>query len=245
MDVLLNSIDGIPDSIEAMFFSKRSWDIDKHNEIRKICDIALDRNGRLNNGLLRTDENESYYQQFDKLLNMVCRMTINHITIGKFIDLSFIVRGLHRAGQDDIDSHAKRFDNRIIRSSTRLATFDNEKSDYYKNKILTTDEALNILEINSPQSLTYNGKKYIKTINGYVLEEYKDDKDVKRGLYMLSIPSNFIFRINLTEFSHVYKERGKHSNANPEVKDCIEKCLALINSFHNQFNRELMMAIKN
>ena len=145
----------------------------------------------------------------------------------------------------DFDSHAKRFDNRIIRSSTRLATYGNEKSDYYKDKILTTDEALNILEIKSPDTVIYNSKTYVKTTNGYILEEYKDNKDVMRGLYMLSIPSNFIFRINLTEFSHLYKERGEHGTANFEVKECAEKCLSLINSFHHQFNRELMLAIKN
>lgn len=245
MKVILNSVDGISDAIEAMFFSKRSWNIDKHNEIRKTCDIVLDKHGFLNNGLLRTEENELYYQQFNNWLNMVCKMAVHHITIGKFIDLSFIVEGLHRAGQDDWDSHAKRFDNRIIRSSTRLATYDNEKSDYYKDKILTTDEALNVLEIKAPDCVFYNNKKYVKTTNGYILEEYKDNKDVKRGLYMLSIPCNFIFRINLTEFAHVYKERGEHGAANPEVKECAEQCLALITSAHNQFNKDLMLAIKN
>ena len=86
MKVILNSVDGISDAIEAMFFSKRSWNIDKH--------------GFLNNGLLRTEENELCYQQFNNWLNMVCKMAVHHITIGKFIDLSFIVEGLHRAGQD-------------------------------------------------------------------------------------------------------------------------------------------------
>ena len=62
---------------------------------------------------------------------------------------------------------------------------------------------------------------------------------------MLSIPCNFIFRINLTEFAHVYKERGEHGTANPEVKECAEQCLALITSVHNQFNKDLMLAIKN
>ena len=65
MKVILNSVDGISDAIEAMFFSKRSWNIDKHNEIRKTCDIVLDKHGFLNNGLLRTEENELYYQQFN------------------------------------------------------------------------------------------------------------------------------------------------------------------------------------
>ena len=240
LKVILNSINGIPDAIEAMFFSKRTWTEELHYEIRYICHQMLDKDG-LYFPLL----DEPDFEQFDKWLDMVCQMTKKPITIGKFIDFSFIVIGLHRAGQDDWDAHAERFDNRIIRNSTRLATFDNEKSDYYKDKILTTDEALDILEITAPNEITFNGKKYVKTVNGYILEEYKDNKDVKRGLYMLSIPSNFIFKCNLTQFSHVYKERYNGGSANPEVKECAEKCLDLLNEAFYQFNRELMLSIKN
>ena len=227
MKVILNSIDGVADAIEAMFMSKRTWNEELHNEIRSEY--------------AKSEKTE----QFNKWLDMVCRMTKKHITVGKFIDLSFIVIGLHRAGQDDWDAHAKRFDNRIIRNSTRLATYDNEKSDWYADKILTTDEALDILEITAPNEITYNGQIYVKTVNGYILKEYENDKDVKRGLYMLSIPSNFIFRVNLTEFAHVYKERNEMGSANPEVKQCAEMCLNEVNKVYPQFNRELMMAIQN
>ena len=65
-----------------------------------------------------------------------------HITVLRYIDISIMTEGLHRAGQDDIDAHARRFDNRIIRSSTRLAEFsDGEMSDY----IPTDDEIANSL----------------------------------------------------------------------------------------------------
>ena len=90
-----------------------------------------------------------------------------------------------------------------------------------------------------------DGKKYVKTTNGYILEEHKDDRDVKRGLYMLSIPSNFIFKVNLTEFSHVYKERNADGTANPEVKELAEGCLMRVCGEHHQFNKELMLKIKN
>ena len=54
-------------------------------------------------------------------------------------------------------SHARRFDNRIIRSSTRLAEFsDGEMSDYYKGKIIPTDEALNILKVMSEDTWIIN-----------------------------------------------------------------------------------------
>ena len=76
---------------------------------------------------------------------------------------------------------------------------------------------MEILEVKSPNEIEYNGKTYVKTINGYILKEYADNKDVKRGLYMLSIPSNFIFKINLAEFAHVYKARHSRGTANLEV----------------------------
>ena len=78
---------------------------------------------------------------------MLLRMGRRHITVLRFIDISIMTEGIHRGGQDDIDSHVKRFENKVIRSSTRLAEFNNEKSDYYEGKIMTTDEALKILKI--------------------------------------------------------------------------------------------------
>ena len=240
MNVILNSITGFEDAIEAMYFSKRTWTPELHKEVKRACDTVLCRNGSFRDNSPNRD-----IEKFNKWLDMVCKMTKQHITIGKFIDFSFTVVGLHRAGQDDWDAHAERFDNRIIRNSTRLATYESEKSTYYENKILTTDEALNILEINTPETITFNNKTYVKTVNGYIQEQYADNKDVKRGLYMLSIPSNFIFKVNLTQFSHVYKERYSGGSANPEVKECAEKCLELLHDKHSQFNQELMLKIKN
>lgn len=241
MKVILNSILGFEDAIEAMFFSKRNWTLELHKNVVTVCDALLTRQGTY----LDNVSDSQNYIQFNEWFDMVCRMTKKHITVGRFIDFSFTVIGLHRGGQDDWDAHAKRFDNRIIRNSTRLAEYGNEKSDFYKDKILTTDEVLDILEIKKPNEIIFNSKTYVKTSNGYILEEYKDNKDVKRGLYMLSIPSNFIFKINLTEFSHVYKERNELGTANPEVKECAEQCLALLNKGHSQFNRDLMFAIQN
>lgn len=240
MKVILNRIEGIQEAIEAMFFSKRSWNEELHNIVSETCDRTLDNHGFIKDNATFTD-----LQQLNKWIDMVIRMTKNHITIGRFIDLSFIVVGLHRGGQDDWDSHAHRFENRIIRNSTRLATFTAEKSAFYEDKIITTDEALDILQIQAPDRIEYNGKLYVKTCNGYIAEEYKDSKDVKRGLYMMSIPSNFIFKCNLTQFAHVYKERNSEGTANPEVKDCAEMCLKLINEKYTAINKDLMFAIKN
>ena len=169
-----------------------------------------------------------------------------HITVLRFIDISIMTEELHRAGQDDVDAHARRFDNRIIRNSTRLATFsDDEMSDFYKDKVITTNKALNILGIDIPDYFEYEGSRYVKSPNGYVKEEYKDNKDVKRGLYMLSIPSNFISKINLCEWGHVFQQRNKDGGANPEVKEWAEEVMKQINNIHEQITREYVLSIEN
>ena len=169
-----------------------------------------------------------------------------HITVPRYIDISIMTEGLHRAGQDDVDAHARRFDNRIIRSSTRLAEFgDNEMSDYYRGKIITTDEMLKNLGIEIPKEIEFMGRKYTKTPNGYVKEGYENNKDVKRGLYMLSIPSNFVSKINLCEWGHVFKERNENGGANPEVKQWAEEVMKQITNYHNQITREYVLTIEN
>jgi len=240
LQVYLNEITGIPDAITSMFMSKRTWTREKEEEIRNICRSTLNPNGSLH----RSAE-ESDIEQLNKWFNTLCKWGAIHTTMLRFIDFSFTVEGLHRGGQDDLDSHAKRFENRIIRSSTRLATFDYEMSDWYKDKIIPTDMALMELAIDTPNIIVCNGITFVKTTNGYIREDLKDNKDAKRGLYMLSIPSNFIFKVNLTEYSHVYKERNINSSANEELKLCIEETATQLERFHSQFNRELFMKIKN
>lgn len=242
MKAYLNSIQGIPDAITSMFMSKRTWTRDKEQEIRDACDYVLDRTGRFQ---INPDSKDERVVQYNKWLGSLTKWGTQHITMLKFIDLSVTVEGLHRAGQDDWDAHAKRFDNRIIRSSTRLARFGNEMSDFYKDKIVPTDMALDILNIDLPEKITKDGQTYVRNINGYVREDLFDDNDTRRGLYMLSIPSNFIFKVNLAEFAHVYKERNKNGHANPEVKKCCEQIMDLITDAQPMFTRELMLAIKN
>jgi thymidylate synthase ThyX len=169
-----------------------------------------------------------------------------HITVLRYIEISIMTEGIHRGGQDDIDSHSKRFENKIIRSSTRLAEYsDNEMSDWYKGKIIPTDQALNILEIEIPESFEYMGRTYVKSPNGYVREEYKNNKDVKRGLYMLSIPSNFVSKINLCEWAHVFKERNEDGGANPEVKEWAELVMKKITGMHSQITRDYVISVQN
>lgn len=118
-------------------------------------------------------------------------------------------------------------------------------SDFYKERILTTDSALAILGITAPDKIEYEGKTYVKCVNGYVLEEYANSPDALRGLYMLSMSSMFLFKINLTEWAHVYKERNIKGHANPEVKTACEAIADAIQEAIPLLDRELFEKIKN
>ena len=243
MNIKVNSITGFEDAFVAMYISKRSWTPELDKEIRDVCNDVLDKNGNIKT--LTCDSNN--LDKFNNWLSMLLRMGRKHITVLRFIDVSIMTEGLHRAGQDDVDAHARRFDNRIIRSSTRLATFsDDEMSDYYKDKILTDAKVIKaVLGIDMPDEIEYEGNKYVKSPNGYVKEEYKNNKDVKRGLYMLSIPSNFVSKINLCEWGHVFKERNQSGGANPEVKEWAEEVMKQITKMHEQITRDYVLTIEN
>lgn len=240
MKIYVNEITGIADAIVTMFMSKRSWTREKETEIRNTCEAVLDRHGRI-----LADVDKEALEKYNTWLDSLVKWGWRHTTMLRFIDISVTVEGLHRAGQDDWDSHAARFNNRIIRSSTRLASFGYEVSDWYSDKIIPTDTAFEYLGIDTPNTIEKDGITYVKTINGYIREDLKDSTDVKRGLYMLSIPSNFIFKINLTEWGHVFKERNSEGTANPEVKMCCEAIASQIEEIQPKFNRELFLKIKN
>ena len=244
MKVYLNSIVGIDDAVVALHMSKRSWRPDLDTEIRKTVRTFIDpEKGYIPKPIVREILEENFNSYMEKLL----KYGVKHTTLLRFIDMSSTVEGLHRAGQDDWDSHAKRFENRIVRASTRLSVFSNgEKSDFYKGKIKYPLEVLEDLGIEIPDSYTDdNGTEWTKTEFGYVDDNYYWNKDVRRGLYPLAIPSNFIFRVNRTEFAHVYKLRNKDSGANPEVQDCCEMMADLIEKAIPWFNRELFLKIEN
>lgn len=246
MEVYLNRIDGWDDAILSMFYSKRTVTRELEEDIRYKTYQNTNPNPREGVvGALHpcTTADEEYKKWLDSLF----KWAWTHITMGRFLDLSFTVYGLHRAGQDDLDAHAMRMNNRIIRSSTRLADFKHgEMSTYYQDKIVPTDVALTYLGITTPDEIEYNGQTYVRAVNGYILKGMENSKDVKRGLYMLSIPSNFMFRCNLTEFAHIYKERREQGTANPEVKQAVEMMVdQLEKASCGYINREYLMKVKN
>ena len=243
MEVYLNRIDGWDDAIISMFLSKRTLTRELESEIRE--EVASHTNHYPGCGVVGSLFEPS--EQLQDWIKKLLKWAPSHITLGRFLDFSFTVYGLHRGAQDDLDSHAKRMENRIIRSSTRLADFKSgEMSEYYQDKIIPIDVALAILDITTPNEIEYNGETYVRGVNGYILKGMENNKDVKRGLYMLSIPSNFIFKVNLTEYAHIFKERNIKSGANPELKTCIENATDELEKASLGFiNRDLLLAIKN
>ncbi len=237
MKTYLNEINGLWNAIDALYLSRRSWTREKEEHIKAVYADHFDRWG------MRT---HAQSEEMKSLLDKMTKWAAHHITIGRFIDFAFTVEGLHRGAQDDFDSHAARFGNRIIRSSTRLADYGNEKSAWYQGKILTTEEVAANTGIALPDTYTSpDGETYIRAVNGYINEKIQGDKDVLRGLLPLSIPSNFLVRVNATEFAHILKQRDKNSHAAPELRDCVESMLAQIESQIPQMNRDFFYKVEN
>lgn len=238
MRVQLNSITNIDDALLTMYFSRGTWTWEIDREVRKMVDSCTDRRGNYIGGLAENIE------KYTKTMTTWLKYAPKHSTMASFIGLSFTVEGLHRAGQDDWDAHAKRMDNRIIRQSTRLGTLpEDAKSDFYKDKILTYHEAMTILGIETPDEIEHDGKTYVKVHDGYVLKGMEKNRDAHRGLYHLAFPSNFTFEINLAQFAHVYRLRNDKGGANPEVKQLAEQCMSLITAAQPFLTRDVVMSI--
>ena len=235
MKVYLNKITGVDDALVSLLMSKRTWTREKEIEIRKMVRDALSDNGFLN------IKDKKFLVEIDKLIKY--GVDYGHTTLLRFIDLSYTVEGLHRGAQDDFDSHAKRLDNRIVRSSTRLATFTNgEKSEWYEDKILYPFEICQALGITLPEQFEQDGNTYVKADFGYVNAAYlgtKEENDVRRGLYPLGIPSNFIFKAQLPEFAHIVQHRDRTSEANPELKEMMEIAKTLLLTNFTPFGEQL------
>lgn len=237
MKVYLNEINGLWDAIDSMFMSKRSWTREREEHIKALYAEHYDRWG------MKVKEPDG---EFLDLMNKLFKWAPHHITMGRFLDFSFTVEGIHRGAQDDFDSHAARFDNRIIRSSTRLANYGAEMSDWYRGKIIPTDEIIAKLGITLPdQVVSPEGVPFVRTVNGYVREDLAKNRDATRGLLMLSIPSNFIVKCNCTQFAHIVKQRDMNSHAAPELRDCVEDMMDQLRHEIPQLTREYFYSVEN
>lgn len=250
MNVYLNEVTGLADALTSMYLSKRTWTRELEEQIRYDCKIiellrmvSMDDNLTINPAKL--PDFEPIINATNKRIQSFCKFAWKHITMLDFITLSVTVEGLHRAGQDDWDAHAYRFNNRIIRSSTRLADFgEDEMSDFYKDKIIPTEVALAMLGIETPQTIEKDGQTFVLAEGGYIREDLKDNRDAKRGLYRMCIPSNFIFKINLAQWAHVYKMRNKNGSANPEVKEVAERIQDEVEKVLPWFDREFIKKVE-
>ena len=236
MKVYLNEITGMADALVSMYMSKRTWTPELDKEIR--TDWHMD-------AYRHKVYDEEMGERTTKRIESFCKYAWMHTTMLDFVTISATVEGIHRAGQDDWDAHACRFNNRIIRASTRLADFDEgEMSDFYKGKIIPTDVALlQHFHTCLPPEIVEDGQVYVKAPNGYILKEMKDNRDVKRGLYMESIPSNFIFKCNMAQWAHVYRLRNKNGTANPEVKQLAEMLQDEVEKQMPWFDREFLAKV--
>ena len=95
MDIKVNSITGFEDAFVAMYISKRSWTQELDKEIREVCDEVLDKHGFIN-----VDCDVNSLEKFNKWLGMLLRMGRKHITVLRYIEISIMTEGIHRAGQD-------------------------------------------------------------------------------------------------------------------------------------------------
>lgn len=254
MQVNVTGIFGWEQALKALYTSKRHLDYRKDHEITETVRLATDHNGLiLDLDILSHDSNhdipiekrEKAIEEFHRMAKILFDVGKEHIALLRFLNMDIVTFGIHRAGQDDIDAHAVRFNTRIVRASTRLAIFTDEKSDWYKDKIMSTDDALKRLNIHFPESIITENGEFVRCTNGYVRIDCADDKDVLRGLYMKSIPSDFISQINLTEFSHVYKLRQLGSTANPEVQEWAEQVAEQLCNINPYITRELLLEIPN
>lgn len=240
MNVYLNEITGMADGLVTLYFSKRTWTREKEENIRRAWKAVNEPDSL--EGRFWKDGDLRFIHQ---IIKSFCKYAWLHTTMLDFVTISVTVEGIHRAGQDDWDAHAKRFDNRIIRSSTRLADFsEGEMSDYYKDKIIPLGVALEYLGIEAPEEFEKDDTIYVRAANGYIQKDLENDRDVKRGLYMESIPSNFIFKCNMGQWAHVYKLRNKNGTANPEVKQLAEAIQDQIEEQMPWFNREFLAKVQ-
>ena len=232
MNVYLNEITGVADGLVSMYMSKRTWTPKLEMDIRNDYIEWL------------ASSNTSACGRTEMRLDQFCKYAWKHTTMLDFITISVTVEGLHRAGQDDWDAHACRYNNRIVRSSTRLADFrEYEMSDFYKGKIIPTEMALELLCISLPSKIEAFGAIYEQVEGGYIRSDLKDDRDVKRGLYRLCVPSNFIFKCNMAQWAHVYRMRNANSTANPEVKEVAEKIQDAIQERMPWFDRDFLQRV--
>lgn len=233
MSITLVEVSGIPHALAALKQSKRHYDLDEHLEdIRFYREVSDERGFILPENNLCADAAAKVVSDLTRLAKWGAgvdqgdagtRIDAGHETLLRYIDFTFAVRNIGYATMADLDSHAKRFDNRIVRSSSRLASYDEtETCWWYNDKNLELGQAAELLGIEYPDTFEYNNITWKRTANGYVPLGYENDKDIVRGNYPLHIPMSAVMRINFVDLRHIYMRRNIFTHATPELKVDIE-----------------------
>ena len=248
-NIRLVEITGVKAAFASLLMSKWSYTPEKYKEISDLVDIYTNsKNGFMNLDINRKANTPEKFDEIVGWLNKAakwglgydemfdCWMDDGHETLLRFIDFTFFTEGLHRGAQDDLDAHAVRFNNRIVRSSTRLAVKDGvELSDWYKDKVMGFDEITEYVDEKGeryfPSVFKTGDNTWIKKPGGYVLKGYENDPDVCRGNYPLGLASNAIWKINFVDLMHVYMRRNKYTHASPELKEVIEQLVDQVEEY--------------
>lgn len=181
---------------------------------------------------------------FENEIKKVIRIGTKHITLLRYVDVEWTVVGLHRGAQDDFDAHAERYDNRIVRMSTRTIKDGKlaEISDWYKDKILTFQDIVELC--NLPEEVVKGGVTFTRTPFGYMRKDLigsSIEGDVRRGLIPLAVSSTFIVKCQITELCHVFRERNFSGHAAPELKLMIEDVVKKISNQYPDLNRDFFL----
>lgn len=218
MKITYCKISGWDGAMRSFFMTNKKYDKQIEDRLQKVEKYLILREY----GIINDDVDCEDLIWYDKIKKNVIEVGKKHTTLLRFIDITFVVDGLHRGAQDDFDSHAKRLESRIVRMSTRVRNNEklNEVSDFYKGKIITFDDLTKQFDL--PEEFVKDGKKFVRTPFGYVQDEYKDDRDVLRGNVPLAVSSMFTVKVNLTELCHIVRERAPGSTAAPELQEMIK-----------------------
>lgn len=236
MEFKLTEVTGLAQAMTSLKMSKRNYNYEDHMELIRFVNLMSDYRGFIQ----RAGHPQSSYDKLIAEMNKLAKWGAGvgqdgawkddgHETLLRYIDLAFVTLGLHRGAQDDLDAHSMRFNNRVVRASTRLGNFSpGERSSWYENRIRSIEDMMLATGLGTPPAeyTDENGVTWKYTSTGYVRADLIGttcEKDCKRGNYPLSIPGDAIWKINLFDLRHVYMRRNEYTHANPELRIGIEQ----------------------
>lgn len=225
------SVNGMADAIMSLTMSKFDYTWEKALKIQQLVYDCCD-----SQGFIKENVDENKYTQLKEMWNKIVKWGISehdHDTLVRYIDITFFTEKLHKAGQGDLDAHAMNvFNNKVIRSSTRLAfekfkKFD--KSPFYDNKIIHYGELEEMGLVKFPMEIYKNKERFVNTGYGYIHEDvdalndnnYQEKhlkKDYMRGLLTLDSPNNAIWKCTFWGARYLFYRRDTHTTAHPELQ---------------------------